>query len=1101
MSATTAGVISGKGFRDRLREAIGDPVRRMVLDADEVWRRHGDGTVDRAVFLTSTGRYHRKFITLWELFDERGLFNECVQRMAEVARQIRDEKGYTTIVTSTAAAKHLVEHVHAQIESAENRLTVHYLGPYPFLAVGNRGVMNFSGERVLIIADVIDSGTVVGNLAKAVRDLGGTPVAALCLVLVKPEHIRAQDEAGTLVLEIGPKPADALRVHSLTDFPLPDIAPEQIDPKRVQVMKLDPETLLPIVPPTRNASIVPAIDARTMYEQFEESGAISFGFFRTEAGLLTTAVRFAKLFAGAGPAIWDAIRPHIDHPGDFKPPVVVTTFDWGDVALKEFVEDRLSEAGEKRAFVFAGRRGNGDYFLLDHYREELAEQRVVLLLSSVQTGHKVKDLATLLASLRVREIRVVCLVNRMGRRTGEFLGSILQLMRGLGEGGATDSVPFYFHPVYCLPDLPSEDIRCALDAVRTLFDYYHDQTRVPSFRRWVNQLWVYFEPRSLTAYEFANGDPIGVLDPDPVKVRGPGDMRFTVRTEDAKLSLICARAAADRDYESIIQELATTERKHTLYKLFAVLLGDVSYLRMVCRFSELRHLLHERIEACREERLRLEEQPPGKQELRNRIEEIIELETHLLFGWAMFSHLDQNYDYGELAWQAISCGKQIQDWDRYPENFALYFGEERVAWTVSMLLLLSHPRFRILERAEQVRNRLIGYIKGLIARIQAEIEVKGEADRPGPGNLRLNELFRIKSNLDMLLTDLGLHELRLPVQVIRYLHSLLLKPRKQHSPIETNSQQAMDALDRAFSQGAPPTDPATRSHAAPSRVEIKDAPSFSGLDDGIYIAGQLQTIAEAVDRLFFFGKTSREQARRFMAPPDEPGFAADVARFGDMLQTIRGEKWVSIGQIEELTGLREQILHDLWDEGALLRKALRRYVVPLESMMAEAMRVARRSFRGKDYENVWDHQIIRFERESEANPNYVLIDPLDLKEVLKNIFTNVRYNFEKVRGPAKGFARLIKLHVLPGPVAPDDQTAETCRMVSLRLVSKGRRYNPERARRKVDSTFEQHKQVVNKYGGDLRIGLYTGKKWKGTQVELQLISRNDYPPARIPEES
>jgi orotate phosphoribosyltransferase len=785
-------------IQDSLREAICAPERGMLLDAGEVWQRHRARTSDQVLFLTSSGRYHRQFVSLWELFDQRDLLNQCVDRMAEIARQVRDEKGYTTIVTSTLVAKHLVERVHALIESADYRLTVRHLGPYPFLAAGNRSVMSFANEKVLIVADVMDSGNVVGNLAKAVRDLGGTPVAALCLVLVNAEHVSSRDEASTFPLAIGPGSEDILRVHSLSDCTLEDVPQEQIDPRAVQEIKLDPETLLPLVPLPASSSIPPAIDAATMYNQLEASGSIAFDFFRTEAGVLTTAIRFDKLFAGAGKAIWRAIRSHFEQPDGFKPPMVLTTFDSGDTAFKDFVADWLRREKKKRPFLFAGRRDDGEYFILDRDREPLEEQTVVLLLSSLQTGQKVKDLATLLASRRVREIRVVCLVNRMGRQARAFLGSIRQLMRGLGDGSEADQTPFNIYPVYNLSDLSSEDIRCAQDTVRTLFDYYHAETRVPSFRRWVNQLWVYFESKALTTYEFANGAPTGLSQPQ--EVHGPREERFTVGTEDAKLSLICARAATDREYDSIIEELTTTTRKHTLYKLFAILLADVSHLRMVCHFKRLRHMLNDRIMDCRARRFQLED--GGKRGAGAQIDKLIELEMHLLFGWALLSYLDHNHDYGELAKQVLTCGKNVSEWDDYPENFARFYGEEQVVWTVSLLLLLSHPRLRTLDRAEPVRCELTAYIKDLIARVQAQLNPATEAEAAPLGDVQLSHLLRIKSNLDMLLTELGGHELRLPVQIIRYLHSLLLKPTVQHSPIETNMGQAITALHRAVARPA-----------------------------------------------------------------------------------------------------------------------------------------------------------------------------------------------------------------------------------------------------------------------------------------------------------
>ncbi len=1103
MSNAAIGGTVETAFRDRLRDAIKDPQRRMLLRASDVWRQHDpSGSPCRPVFETSSHHCHDEFVTLWGLFEESKLFAECIDHLAALARQVRDEKGYTTIVTSTATARHLVEYVHSKIESANDRIAVRYLGPYPFLGAGNREVINFKGEKVLIVADVIDSGTVVMNLAKAVRDLNGVPVAALCLVLVNEDHISRLDEKGEILLAVeldADENETHLRVHSLTDHAIPETpVPEHPSTKEKQstelweLIKIDPETLLPIVPPPRHTGIKPAIDTATMYRQMEEADAITFDYFQTESGLLTTAIRFDNLFRRCPGPIWAAIRPYFGQSDDFKPPLVVTTFDWGDLQFKEFVEDQLSDDGEQREVVFAGRKNSGEYFIQDHHRDVLQDKRVVLLLSSVQSGEKVKDLSTLLAGLEVREIQVVCLVNRMGRQTAEFLRRAHQLLRGLGE--SSDAVPFNFHTVYCLSELSSDDIRCAQDTVFTLLGHYQAETRVPSFRRWVSQVRAYFEPKPLTSFEFTGGKARRLAE--PVKVPLPGKQWLTVATEDAKLSALCGHVAADRNYDPILDELESSTQKYTLYKLFSVLLSDISYLRMLCRFGRLKKILQKRVTACRDERIKLEAnaRASGRKmtevEL-NRLEELIELELHFLFGWSLFSFLDQHFNYPNLIWDVVTSRLDIQDWESYPENVGRYYGDERVVWTASMLLLLSHPRFLTAKRATPLRDRLLGLVRKLVERVQDDLPPPDATPSSGQSDAEQSRLLKIKANLDMLLTELGTHKLRQPVDVIRYLQSLLLKTRRHHSPLDTNMNQAVEAVQRSIRQLLPRPIKSAALDLTNRRVPITASDQLALLDDGIYIAGQLQVIADAVNRLFFFSLGSAEKAERFLATPDRPGFAADVTAFGDSLQSIRRDKLVSITDRDKLTELRRVILRDLWNDKSLLRETLARYVAPLEPTIVVALEAACKTFREKPYSGVWDKQIDRLTALPREEWHYALIEPLLLREVMKNIFTNARHNLKGIRSPKNGYSNLVEI-TIDEEIVPATDGEEELRKWVIKVTTKGNAYANGGSADGVETTFDQHRREVSKYGGHLAIGPYLGKRRTGTEVELRLLSRNEY---------
>ncbi len=113
-------------YAPKLRELIENPKSGMLLDAN-VWKQQmGNGHEGRAAFELTSGRFQEKFITLWELFDQRGDFNEFIAMLAAKIREIRRKTPFSALVTSTATSKHIVEHVHASIEDERDKVTIHY---------------------------------------------------------------------------------------------------------------------------------------------------------------------------------------------------------------------------------------------------------------------------------------------------------------------------------------------------------------------------------------------------------------------------------------------------------------------------------------------------------------------------------------------------------------------------------------------------------------------------------------------------------------------------------------------------------------------------------------------------------------------------------------------------------------------------------------------------------------------------------------------------------------------------------------------------------------------------------------------------------------
>ena len=72
--------------------------------------------------LPSGQRCQSEFITLWELFDHRDELERCMQMFAEKAKEIRGVNPFSTIVTCAPTTRHILENVHADIETKDEKV-------------------------------------------------------------------------------------------------------------------------------------------------------------------------------------------------------------------------------------------------------------------------------------------------------------------------------------------------------------------------------------------------------------------------------------------------------------------------------------------------------------------------------------------------------------------------------------------------------------------------------------------------------------------------------------------------------------------------------------------------------------------------------------------------------------------------------------------------------------------------------------------------------------------------------------------------------------------------------------------------------------------
>jgi orotate phosphoribosyltransferase len=1060
-------------YADKLRALIEKPESRMLLKASE-YGPVGERKADAAFQLTS-GAFLTEFITLWELFDHRREFKEFIAKFAEKAQEIHQENPYAAIVTATATSKHILEHAHALIEGDRYKISVHYLGDYPFLDAENRKLLDFRGENVLIVTDVIATGSLVAKMAEIVEEVAGRPIGVLCAALIGPELIDNNS-----ILEFGQgqapeRPKKQLRIHSLTTRRVHSFKVNGGPPPSL-IFKIDAVTILPEDKLLLPNGFYPKFDDVTMFAHFESAKAIDFDFYTMDDRRLTTAIRIKPLLDTCGPAIWAAIEPKVR-----DAETLVTTFQRDDVLFKEFVEDRFPTSHP--SFVFIPKRNSlespNSYFLLPTQLEQITGKRIVLLLAQIFTSERLRNIVSLLVSNGAESISVICLLNRMGMYTSSFISRLERLVRGVGQAGGTiEHTGFEFLFLYSLPDISGDDLKRMQETIRALFDYYTSQTRIPSFRRSMLQDLKYFQSHSVTSHQFENPTATDMSSFFPLAI-SDYNLPILVRSCEGRLALLSRHLVASRDFDQFIKAIGdrSVRDKETLYKIFGILLTDLSYLKLTGRFARLRETLIDEIRQLRWKRLDLEGRNPAVPAII--VEQHVDVETHLLFGMALFSYLDYEFDYSPVILEILTCGLSGADWTQRPLNFGQYYADERLAWCLSMLMHLSRHDFRQPRVARELKERLIDETETLLTELGNILS--------GDRRLRdaANTLERIKANLNMLLTDLGAHDLTEKHQVIRFLHSKVIALKRGHNPIHTSLDAALLSLQKIAAEN-----PSERASPVKRRINVSGTPVKKNIEDATYTAGILEEIAEAVRQMTVFAPTSKENGGRYASEPRLPGFSEDVKRLGDLFQKIRVENQVSLQEIQELTQLRNQIAFDLWDPASHLRQMLLRYIVPLREVVDGALITANTTLRDLGFGEVWEEQ----RKKLSAWPHEwkVLMERHLLREVLRNIFSNVRHAF--AGSPLEGgttYADRVRLDIAKVKRPAPDLKTEERDYFELTVVSFGEGFGAIRE----DATFSLHQREVTNFASQLEISPLPSQR--GTIVKLTLMMRQGPPQERV----
>lgn len=983
----------------------------MLLNADKVWESKTGQVTDRAVFKLHSDRLQKEFVTLWELFDEPQDFERCVSELAEAAKEIRQQTPFTSIITCTPTARHITDHLHSKIEGDREKVDVQYLWHHPFFTLDGKPLSGFdNNEGVLIVTDVVATGNLAAQMAEMVERLGGNPVAILAVVLVDADlaidrRIPYQSIKPT---DKGSEKTEYLPLRALASYPINGIAPENVDKSfdRDKILSIDPRTVLPKDPdPARLFDFQAKFDEYEMLEQFDGANALQYGFFAADGSKFTIAVNFDRVLSppsanGSGDnlpdLLWEKVWREVSD--CFRPstagtwPTLVTTFDAEDLHFKDFIEQRLRALGKRFEKAYISKHDASEwasgYFVLPQHAQKLADRRVILALASVHSSEKLRNLASLLASYSAASINVVCLLNRMGTATRNFMLRIENLLRGLGSApdGHAD---FIFTYLYSLIDIDSDDIEKAQAMVDSLLSDYKRATRVSSFRRLVEQDRNYFRFRTTTSHEFQTYTSPMLRKPFPVPISASLDRKpIFLKTQAAEAALFVGYLIETRDFTPLIAEISRIAtmpvvdllEKRSLFHTYAVLLCHLGYLKVGNALGALREALRKSIKGLRDRRL--QPQPP---EDSAPAEQFVAREADLLFGLALFSYLERDEEVEKLINEALFCDRSATQWLSDPRSLLLHFGEERMSYVVSLALHLSNPRFREPDAAASLKGRLVAKITDLLKTFHIGLTDEHINIERGK-ELRSRTL----NNLHFLLKEMEGGRRLSKLEIVRHLHHDLVYTKIDHSPMVTglwNVDTAMVKFLNEVHPGKKPTSGMASFAGHDLQRDLSEA-----LEDAIYSIGLLEDIVDSIRGFLVFTRCDWSKAQDFAAERGSPGLAETLWVLGDLLQSMRMDKQLSWTQYGRVLDYRSDILERIWDPESYLRQLLLSYISPLHKTIVEAMESAEEEL-GPQFKEVWMPEIKR--RREKMDPQeevYVLFWKSALFEVLKNLFTNVRHS-------------------------------------------------------------------------------------------------------------
>lgn len=996
-----------RDYRQRLSKFVASPESAMIMDADREWRSRNNGDSGaRSAFKLLSGQVVKRFVTIWELFDHREEFEECLEMLTKKALEIRARVRFSRIVTATPSARELAYSLFARIQERgfDPELNVSHFGTDWTKGFLKNGSTSLKDQVVLILADVVNSGYLIHAMSEVIAKNGGTVKSVLCVVITNPEWIAYQQSEGV------PHRFDSknlkARLHSVAEFGISPLDPDEYD--EAKIIPIDYNAVLPEQRHVSSLHYARAFPISLTFQHLEAAEAIDFASFEIDDHRFSCAMVLPRLLKRFEQDIWKHIsRPIVDaarrareeasagDPSDKL--LLVTTHKREDLLFKNYIADCLEKEGYGTSCAITLKRGVTDSphlgLSLGAQGVDVKGKEVVLALATLSTQEKLRSIVSLLVEGQVKKITVVCLLNRMGPFTTSFIKAIERFTKRVtvdvtSTSGVVSFTDFEFLMVYSFLDLREVDLAAVTSELDWLFSGFRGRTKVASFVRVSERMESYFAPTMYTPREYC-ASPYAPLS--QLYELTPEQEPIVVSTQEGKIALMTYHFALNKCFGPIAKELLRTTDRRTFIHLYRLMLSDIHHLRFKGDLVRLRVALNKRLEFTQEKMFALETNAPDgmsaehAEQLKNEVADLVNVQVYLIFGLGIIAHYDcqeQTVELEKRIPDLLFCRKKPQEWiDRFPISLNAYFGEERIFFAFAFLLHGRYPEFNRKRTASQVKASLNQALADFKACFKDRVE---NPEKHEPGSKARARL--IINNLELLLTETGKHDELEKHQLIRYLHREVLRPKEGHNPIFTTLRHLLQAMADVLS-----TQPATNDQTT---FEL-DKELFTRLDEALSATSSLHMICQATRQLFYFTPTLPEHQERYTALVGQDGFASDCDELIRALHDVRQRRRFSETDRERLQRIVTKLRSDFFDPSSHLRLTLQSYIMRLDEILEQALVHANEELNKEGFQNLFEPRLdeLRLDSKTGKCDWPVLCDRHLLRESLRNLMFNLRHSF------------------------------------------------------------------------------------------------------------
>ncbi|MEL7004633.1 MAG: hypothetical protein AAFN93_18140, partial [Bacteroidota bacterium] len=693
--------------------------------------------------------------------------------------------------------------------------------------------------------------------------------------------------------------------------------------------------------------------------------------------------------------------------------LLVTTYKQKDIYFKDFIENCLNEEGIKTATGITLKRSVKDLpsrnLTLGARGRAIQGKEVILILATLSTTERLRNLISLLVSYEVKKITAVCLINEAGPLTTEFINAIERFSKHIKT---TDNpilseensfIDFSFNTLYNFLDIDSDDIAAMHKEVDWLFSQFSSRTQVPAFSRLTKRIKGYFQSHRYIARAYEDSlylplQPAYNLGQtcDSALVTNQELLDISVQTQEAKIALITYNLALCRDFKPVLLELTQAFGHRSFIHLYGLILSDINYLQFTKTLRGLKDQVLSRLERIWRECFEwkpdnsvAETQQQNSRHLERRIGTI----AYLLFGLGIATHYESRANLGEISVKdLLFCKKSPEEWLQDSSQFMwAYFSDERIPYFIAFLLRNLYPK---LPQLRSVDRHAVDELNSAISNFKTVFFNYHQTPEQSNSILSKSRIQLINNNLDAILLETGKHRRHEKHQTIRYLHREVLRPKEGHNPIFTNISILLRELEDFFEQYQEREGQEVNSDV---RFQIGSGKILTKLDDALSGTASLPIVTETVRQLFYFTPSERVDRERYTSMANQNNsFTRDVEYLVTLLTDMRLRRSFSYSNYKSLRRYSNVIRNDFY--GSKLRDALQSYIISLDALLEKTLhevdeRLNKEGFQDllqREYEQICE---LRHER---YKPILVLCDYYLLQETLRNIFYNLRYSFPEV---------------------------------------------------------------------------------------------------------